>query len=71
MSQAERLRVAWQYEENTPQCHNCVAYRRARIAHDERGAVIAQRAICGKGKFEIHPTGCCSKWSSRTGERLT
>lgn len=66
----DRLREAWGYEERAPICGNCIAYRRARLVHDERGVVVAQRALCDKGRFEIHPAGCCDKWSSRNGERL-
>lgn len=71
MTKPDRLRVEWAYEPDTPLCCNCVGYRKARMAHDDRGAVVLQPAKCGKGGFPVHPLGCCNKWSSKRGERLT
>jgi hypothetical protein len=67
----KKRREAYGYESSTPQCWNCVGYRKARMTHDRHtGAVIAQGAICAKGKFPVESHGCCDKWSDRNGERL-
>ena len=71
MTAADKRKVAWGYEPSTPQCWNCVGYRKARTTHDRNtGAVVAQPAFCNKGKFVVESHGCCDKWSGRDGERL-
>lgn len=67
----EALQKRWNYEPSTPMCCNCVGYRKGSVSHDERGVAVLQPPFCLKGKFNVKANGCCDKWSSRDGERLT
>lgn len=70
-SKAQRLRAAWDYDDDTPRCATCSGYRKPALReHMPRQQAIAA-ATCGKGGFPIKATGCCDKWTERnTGERL-
>jgi hypothetical protein len=67
---AEKHRIAWGYEPNTPVCRNCVGYRKATIVPGAPREKVLVKATCSKGGFAIEAGGCCDKWSSRGGERL-
>jgi hypothetical protein len=70
MSQAERRRIAWGYEPDTPLCCNCVGYRKAQVDPKAPPGSQLIKPRCRKGGFHVKPNGCCDKWSSRDGERL-
>lgn len=67
---AERRRVAWGYEKDTPVCCNCSGYRKARIDTKAQKGQQLTAPSCAKGGFTVSANACCDKWSSRTGERL-
>lgn len=67
MSKAvEQRRVRWGYEPNTPQCCNCIGYRKAKMPSPTE--IVPP--MCGPGGFAVQANGCCDKWKSRRGERL-
>lgn len=64
---AEKRRVAWGYEADTPQCCNCAKYRKARMVPPNK----IDPPFCAGGKFHVQANGCCDRWvSKKTGERL-
>lgn len=67
---AERRRIAWGYEEQTPLCCNCSGYRKARIDTKASKGQQLTAPTCAKGGFTVSANACCDKWSSKTGERL-
>lgn len=68
---AEKRRVAWGYEPNTPLCLNCSGYRKAKMQPGAKRDQVLVPATCAKGGFTVESLGCCDKWSSKvTGERL-
>jgi hypothetical protein len=67
---AKKLREQWGYEDNTPQCCNCVGYRRPHVVVEGGTAKRIEPPFCKKGQFTVKAGGCCDKWSSKKGERL-